>query len=1308
MSDRDTLVAALNSRFIRMVTERSTDALLSDDAQREAAALAAAIDPGSDLQAAQVLGTFHWQRYLARRNPSELATATEFYASVYRASPNAVPEPVRRDLARLADDDVQQESELISQYNRAAESVNSSLQRGEPLAPRQIDALREVLTLVAPDHPLRVAVLSSLGFALRIVAEGNGDIVQLTEAAELGRTAVGLTPPDHAAYVPRLTNLGGTLQAVFDHSGDAAVLDEMVATFRAVVDATPDTADDYGLLLSMLGDALQKSSARGGAAAALGELVDTRRAAVRATPAGDTRYVVVLEALAGALQMLADTNGDAEALVEVVEVRRAAVQAVNADDSNYVAVLSNLASTLQKLAARTGDTDSLSEAVEVHRAAVEAASIGHDEYGAVLYNLGNALEKSMDATQKPEILVELVETRRASASATPPGHANYGAVLQSLGDALREFAKQAGAAEALHEAVQVLRTAVGTHTDSPSEYGARLAGLGDALSDVAFSTGEPAARADAIDAFRAALEATPTGDPRRTERLANFGRLLTLQYVSTGDDSTLRETAGVLRVLVRATPAGDPDLAGRLINLSITLQRLFTRTGEAAVLEEAVWAGRAADDAAADGQPERGAALTNLCDVLRMRYDRTGDGLSLIVGIEAGRKAVNALPDGSQRRGSALVSLGIALQDLYRRNGNTDTLLEAIAVHRAALQTPMDARHETAGLLNLGNALKARYESDGVIESLAEAIALYRRAKQRDLRPDGIVMNNLGIALEAMYERTGDTAVLKEARQSYREAAEGPGVTTDLRIGAYRQLALLADRDAEGALQALADIETAVSLVPELIPVALTQSDRESRLGRLRSLPEVAAEAALTVGDGERAVQLLEQTRGVLVAATVDARSNDPAWLRRADPDLARALKALRADLRSDHAAGSPEFQAAQNRWTEVMSRIRAVDEFARSAAAPSIADLADHVGEGHFVFVVAGPTRSDAIVVSGLLDGHCRVIPLPFTQEEARRQANLLMSARRTAVDYGAGPQAKMDAQATILDVLAWLWDSITGPVLSALGHHVTPVSEEAWPRIWWCPVGLVNYLPLHAAGHHADLRSADPGTREHPRTALDRVVSSYAPTMRALVHARSQEPSVKAGALIISVPDAPDVPLLSGAAAQADAVAALIPAARRPPRPTREEISGILASYPIVHFACHGVVDMKNPANSRLVLYDHRTDPLTVSDISKLNLTGSLAYLCACDTSVSPANLADESIHITGAFHLAGYQNVIGTLWPVGDRTGGELARYFYSRLTRGGTVPPDTRQAAHALHWATRQLRGRSHAAPTVWAAYTHTGI
>jgi CHAT domain-containing protein len=143
-------------------------------------------------------------------------------------------------------------------------------------------------------------------------------------------------------------------------------------------------------------------------------------------------------------------------------------------------------------------------------------------------------------------------------------------------------------------------------------------------------------------------------------------------------------------------------------------------------------------------------------------------------------------------------------------------------------------------------------------------------------------------------------------------------------------------------------------------------------------------------------------------------------------------------------------------------------------------------------------------------------------------------------------------------------------------------------------------------------------------------------------------------------------------------------------------------------VHFACHGSVDPDDPGRSQLFLDDHVEAPLVVTDVATLRLAGGLAFLSACETAVTSADLVNESVHMTGAFQLAGYQHVVGTLWRVSDHASAGLVRDFYAGLTRAGSRDLiDVSRAAIALHHATRRLRDRYPGWPTLWAAHIHTG-
>ena len=310
--------------------------------------------------------------------------------------------------------------------------------------------------------------------------------------------------------------------------------------------------------------------------------------------------------------------------------------------------------------------------------------------------------------------------------------------------------------------------------------------------------------------------------------------------------------------------------------------------------------------------------------------------------------------------------------------------------------------------------------------------------------------------------------------------------------------------------------------------------------------------------------------------------------------------------------------------------------------------------------------------------------------------------------------------AQDTLRQVLAWLWDNAAGPILDALGYQSQPLPGQPWPQLWWVPGGLLSLLPLHAAGLHTN-----PLDLAH-RTVMDRVISSYSPTVGALAHARNAHatPDADRRSLIVAMPTTPDLPG-RGKLAYVSSEAALLrhrlphPTVLTEPAtnpdtsagqlPTKTAVLEHLRGCAIAHFACHGQTDPADPSQSRLLLHDHRRDPLTVAALAPLALNqAELAYLSACSTArMSDMRLLDEAIHLTSAFQLAGFPHVIGTLWEINDAIAVEIADDFYHNLTKpdGGLAP---HRAAHALHHAVRVQRDRQPDALYLWASHIHAGV
>ena len=193
----------------------------------------------------------------------------------------------------------------------------------------------------------------------------------------------------------------------------------------------------------------------------------------------------------------------------------------------------------------------------------------------------------------------------------------------------------------------------------------------------------------------------------------------------------------------------------------------------------------------------------------------------------------------------------------------------------------------------------------------------------------------------------------------------------------------------------------------------------------------------------------------------------------------------------------------------------------------------------------------------------------------------------------------------------------------------------------------------------------------------------------------------------LVVTMPTTPGAGSLSGAAQEADELAKYCPcgfsAIEVLERPTAERVLQLLPAYSIAHFACHGV-SSTNPAESHLMLLSGTgdVDKLRVKDIAALKLPAlRLAYLSACNTAnTTSVEFIDEATHIVSAFHIAGFTNVIGTLWQAEDEACHNMAASFYFTLSKTDDVAESYRNAILGL-------MEQKPSQPMYWAPFIHFG-
>lgn len=1077
-------------------------------------------------------------------------------------------------------------------------------------------------------------------------------------------------------------------------------LDQQVAAtaaglWRRIVSATADDDPARAGRLSSMGLALLLGYQRAGDPADLNAAVEALGKALDATAVADAVRAGRLSDLGVALLTRFDRTEEREDLDNAIRLTGDAVETAAADDPDRAMYLSNHAAALKNRFDWTGRLTDLDDVIAAQRTAVRTTPADHPGLHRHLTNLAAACQTRFIHAGDLADCDAAITAQRAAISAAPPGHPSLPTMLANLAGMLDQRFGRTGAAADLDAAITAGHEAVAAGGAGDPGQSARLANLGNALWNRFDRTGRQADLDAAIERYRAAVNASPPDDRDRAACLSLLGRGLHARFGCTGAVTDLDAAIIADQAAVSAVPQDHPDRHRYHHNLGISLMTRFGRTGERRDLDDAIAAVAAAAGATPAGHRDRPRYLSSLAIVIMQRVGEDGSADDVAATVRLEREALDLTPADHPDRPSYLTVLGGGLTVTGAiasdRRQAIEALREAIEVLREATRaTPADDPHLASRLASLGDAFAARLRHTGTKRDRNAAIAAYAKAASQELAQPSARVRAARAAADLVPDAT-------------------PGRAADF-------------------------LETAVRLLGDLAPRALPRGDQQHQIREFAGLASDAA--AFTLADergtasarAARALSLLEAGRTVLLTQLLGTR-DDLTDLRRRHPVTARRFVELRELLDApDDAGGAADpaaipalGQAAEERrrlaaeFAGVLREIRATQGFASFGLPPGTGELTAQAAAGPVVIVNVGARRSDALL---LKPEGVTPVPLPgLARDELARHIRAFHAALDAATAPDAGLADQRAAHDAMDEVLGWLWDTAAEPVLDALGFREPPASEAAWPRVWWAPGGLLGLLPIHAAGHHAD--------REAGRTVMDRVISSYTPTIRALAYARQHARGLpgRPRSLIVGMPVTPGMPgggPLPGVLREISAIRSLLPdpvilleptgpgTAAAGTRPTRADVFSHLPECAIAHFACHAASHPSDPSQSLLYLHDHEAAPLTVRSLDPVQHDRlRLVFLSACRTAhTADTDLLDEAIHLTSAFLLAGARHVIGTLWEIHDTTAPEMAASFYRGLrTAAGAF--DTDQAARALHDAVREVRDRYPRTPLLWAGYLHVG-
>lgn len=1019
-----------------------------------------------------------------------------------------------------------------------------------------------------------------------------------------------------------------------------------------------------------------------------------------------------------------ERKGLTEDLNRAIAINEQAADCAPGDDPKRLIILSHLSNALRIRFERIGSMNDLNRGIGLMEEVVKCTAENHPARSGRLNNLAIALRRRFQRTGSMDDLNREITTIEQAIKCTSQSDPILVMIVSNLSNALLSRYETTASLDDLNRGIKIMEDVVECIPESHPVRFKFLHNLGSALGERSNRTGSIDDLDREIRTNEQAIECTPENHPDRSMCHCNLGTALGKRFNRTGSMEDLNLAIAANELAVECTPNDHPGYPGRLSNFGNMLHRRFERTGSMDDLNRAITTIEEASKRTPEDHQNRVMILNNLGIALRSRYERTGSMDDLNQGITVMAEVVQCSHESYSNRAIYLRNLGNALMSRFEETGTMADLNRAITTHQQAVECAPENHPDRAICLNdLGIALQRQFDKTESMEDLNRAISTIEQAvnsipHDHPNRSQGLA--NLAIVLQSRFQRTRfmedfDQAIMM-AEEAVASRASPP--STRIRIAQWASLLLIDNADWHRANCFLQD---AIELLPIASPRTLSELDQQFNISQFAGLTSRAVSVSLLCGNEPfRALRLSEVGNGILATLHLQVRS-DIGSLRKSHPNLARQFCDLRDQL--DHPQNKlmqhTENTDREHRWRlssmfdDLLITIRHLQGFEQFLLAPSETDMKTLAKLGPIVVFNVSNIRCDAFIVT-LDDIRSISLPLLTIEQLATYTKRFLNAVRNTSLKDAE------NARKDVHVVLEWLWDAALSPIIHELGciESINRISTKK--RVWWVGNGLLNILPIHAAGYH---------NKGSVRTVVDQVISSYTPTIKALAYSRERERHLRGAnpesqkIMLVGMHETPglDQGNLPGVAEEIDKLNELLS-----PRtfttviqkPTRQAVLSALQDHQIAHFSCHGDVSTTNPSESRLLLHDWKDAPLTVSDLTAMNIpVPHFAFLSACHTASSRNfRLLDEFINLSSALQLAGYPSVIGTLWRVDDQSSVELVNDVYSGMLVGNKVDPEL--AARSLHCAVCGLRERTRCVPgfarttpdnpLIWAPYIHLGI
>jgi CHAT domain-containing protein len=1098
---------------------------------------------------------------------------------------------------------------------------------------------RNALELRTQGHPDRATLLGNIAFYLYSRFEQLETLSDLNEALALARNALELCPQGHPDRAASLGNIALYLHSRFEQTGSLSDLDEALALARNALELRPQGHPDRAALLYDIALYLHSRFKQLGTLSDLDEALALARNALELYPKRHPDRASSLRNLANSLHSRFKQIGTLSDLNEALALERNVLELCPQGHSDRATSLGNIALYLHSRFKQLGALSDLDEALALARSALELCPQGNPGRATSLGNIALYLHSRFKQIGTISDLDEALALARDALELRPQGHPDRASSLRNLANSLHSRFKQIGTISDLDEALALARNA---------------------------------------------LELCPQGHPGRATSLGNIALYLHTRFEQLGTLSELDEALAVQRNVLELLPQGHPGRATSLSRLASSLHTRFEQLGTLSDLDEALALARNALELRPQGHPDRATSLGNIAFYLHARFKQLGTLSDLDEALAVQRSVLGLRLQGHPGQATSLGNIALYLHSRFEQLGTLSDLEEALALERNVLELrPQGHPLRAHSLSNLGSYLHARFKQLGTLSDLEDALALERSALE--LRTQGHPHRATSLSKIASYLRARfkhstmhDISDLQETFNLYSQLSDVSHTVSFADLDCAKRWIQAAEKC--GHTTTVLAYQTFLRFSVQHFATLPSLPRHLALLKQLMTSKAVDAfSACLRYGNPANAVELLEHGRGVFWSQLIRLRSPLDKVIASGDKGekLADKFRRLASLLRSVLDV-SPDAESQHDQafrlniqLQDTVTEIRKLPGLSRFLLPTLFSDLQIAASGGPVIIVNASQYSCDALIV--LPDRDPVHVALPITKSRVSKLALELRSLTlRAEFD---------DMTKEFLTFLRELWDIVVFPIVTTL-QEFSPRRS----RIWWCPTAEFSLLPLHAAG---SFRKGQP-------TLPDLYISSYTPTLTALLRARQTrplDPSMDQHRfLVVGQAQAPGQcelvsvnTELSGISQRIGSVATLTRVQDQDA--TMAKVAEELQKNEFVHLACHGIPDPKQPFESGFALGD---ELLKVEDIMRYELQNAqFTYLSACHTTVGDEESPDEVIHLAAAMQFAGFRSVIGTMWAVDDGHTNEITSKFYEYMVDESGRLDHTRSAL-ALHRTMNSLR------------------